>query len=276
MLTSTFRRPRCAIAMTDFDDAVRTGTLNRFVQHRDQAFAAFEAETFRAGILVRAGSVSRPSAAVRRSRIMRFFRLRRIRDGNAPLSEALLDPQLFRRIDDVHVFRTDAAAIRMSRAPRRCRAASPSPRRRRTSRSGTPYRGRPRTGGGRPDRAPASTVVPSCPADRSWRVCDRGARYAAISSVHAHLLALRVADDIALLTDAGPRRGAGCARSVRNAGSHVLCGTSTRSRLRRAATSRSTSRHSRWHLVRIHSRAGCRTAPRCTRRCPPVDSCDRP
>ena len=92
-----------------FDDAVRTGALDRFVQHRNQTFAAFQAESFRAGKLVLqvafesfSGGQALEDHALDVVAVLRM---------TPHAFQPLLHPQLFRRIDDVHVFRADTAAI---------------------------------------------------------------------------------------------------------------------------------------------------------------------
>ena len=92
-----------------FDDAVRTGALNRFVQHRNQTFAAFQAESFRAGKLVlQVAFESFSGGETLEDHALHVVTVLRV---TPHAFQPLLHPQLFGRIDDVHVFRADTAAV---------------------------------------------------------------------------------------------------------------------------------------------------------------------
>src|SRR5262249_47670037 len=94
-----------------FDDAVRPGALQHLVQDRNQALAALEPETLRARIAI----VQIAFETFGRGEPFedRAFAVRAVFRMAAHALEALLHPELLRRIDDVHVFRTDAAAVRV-------------------------------------------------------------------------------------------------------------------------------------------------------------------
>ena len=123
VLTSTFRRPRCAMPITDSCHALCTGALQQMIQHRNQRVAAFQRKTLLSDILG-VQIALQPSAAVSRSRMRFLISLARNRLDPRSAFQTVLYPAFLRHVADVHVFGTDAAAVDAAQDVAVSRAAS--------------------------------------------------------------------------------------------------------------------------------------------------------
>ncbi len=93
----------------NFLDAVAAGTLNQFIDQRNQAFAAFKAKAFRARVLGVQMLFKALSCAESLQQVSLYF------IGETRIAEfgfnAFLNPLLLRKIDNMHELIADRPAV---------------------------------------------------------------------------------------------------------------------------------------------------------------------